>query len=393
VFNHFQSLLARLNNLSALYRSSGRRRRAGSSCKHSCRPQLESLEDRCTPAGSITGHVFVDTTGNGLTADDVAQAGVRVKLFADSNNDGQFDNGDSRVAVTTTAADGSYAFNNLDAGTYFVAEGVPGGYVRTAPAASTSYTVSLAADQNVSGKDFANFQRLDTSVITNVSFTITHADGTTATVTNLRGQTQQGDTVTANFTIAPGAPPTVVSFAAYDAPGATFDVSTAALQVLDETATGTFGPGAGSLTIQVPDNFYQIDFIAGTPITQFGPAGGNIFYSAQGRLISADNGGTQAQVGATLSGIVTDTTTNTGAAGITVTLTGTNDLGQMVTETAVTDSNGNYSFTNLRAGTYTITPTVPPADAGLAPVTETVVNGSSVTSINFLLVPSSLVQS
>ncbi|MHC4986568.1 MAG: SdrD B-like domain-containing protein [Planctomycetota bacterium] len=45
--------------------------------------------------------------------------------------------------------------------------------------------------------------------------------------------------------------------------------------------------------------------------------------------------------------------------GATVTLTGTNDLGDAVNLTDVTDADGLYAFTGLRAGTYTITETQP----------------------------------
>src|SRR5262249_3772481 len=43
-----------------------------------------------------------------------------------------------------------------------------------------------------------------------------------------------------------------------------------------------------------------------------------------------------------------------------VTLTGTDDLGATVSTTVQTDANGNYSFGNLRPGTYTIAETQPP---------------------------------
>ena len=49
-----------------------------------------------------------------------------------------------------------------------------------------------------------------------------------------------------------------------------------------------------------------------------------------------------------------------GIPGVTITLTGTDDLGNAVNQTVTTDANGNYSFTNLRPGTYTITETQPP---------------------------------
>ncbi len=49
----------------------------------------------------------------------------------------------------------------------------------------------------------------------------------------------------------------------------------------------------------------------------------------------------------------------TGISGVSVTLTGTNDLGPIVAITIMTDINGFYSFGNLRPGTYTVTETQP----------------------------------
>lgn len=48
-------------------------------------------------------------------------------------------------------------------------------------------------------------------------------------------------------------------------------------------------------------------------------------------------------------------------AGVTVTLTGTDDLGDPVNRTTTTNSSGSYQFTNLRTGTYTVTESQPPA--------------------------------
>lgn len=47
-------------------------------------------------------------------------------------------------------------------------------------------------------------------------------------------------------------------------------------------------------------------------------------------------------------------------AGVLVTLQGIDDLGQNVVLTTTTDANGMYRFTNLRAGTYTLSETQPP---------------------------------
>jgi hypothetical protein len=93
------------------------------------RPGLEALEDRRVPAnpGSISGHVLIDPTGNGAAPDNAPQSHVTVKLFQDTNGNGVLDSTDSLVAWQATGADGSYSFNNLAAGTYFVTESVPGG--------------------------------------------------------------------------------------------------------------------------------------------------------------------------------------------------------------------------------------------------------------------------
>lgn len=51
--------------------------------------------------------------------------------------------------------------------------------------------------------------------------------------------------------------------------------------------------------------------------------------------------------------------TETRVPGVTVTLTGTDNLGNAVTRTATTDELGNYEFTGLRPGSYTLTQTQP----------------------------------
>jgi uncharacterized surface anchored protein len=237
--------------------------------------------------------------------------------------------------------------------------------VRTGPAVPADYTVQLANGQNVSGQDFDNFHRVRKHAVRDVTFTITHGT-TTTTVTDLRGNTHAGDTVVAHFTVARGAGPTVVSLVTYTAPSSSFDASTASQQVMVGDATGTFGPGKHSLTIQVPTSDYQIDFVAGAAIDHFGPAGSNIFYSAEKRLISADNGaGSAVQGNASLSGVVYVDSNNsntldagdTGNAGAIVTLT--DALGHQVGSQFTTDSSGTFSFTGLLPGTYTITVMAP----------------------------------
>jgi hypothetical protein len=319
----------------------------------SFRPSLESLSDRALPsAGTISGFIYQDLTGNGLSSDDTAMKGVFVGLVRDANNNGVLDIHDKLVGIQETSSNGSYSFGNLPAGRYFVVEATPWGDIQTAPTPAFDHTVNLISGQQVTGQNFDNFQLLNPLAVKDISFTITNPDGAQTTVKDLRGHTQQGDTVEVNFTIPAHAKPVVVSLVSYNAPGSSFNPATADEQAILADATGTFGPGQYSLTVQLPNNYYQVDFVVGAAIDEFGPAGGTIFYSAQDRLLSADNGGTNALQLGTVSGTVTDSNGNP-LAGATVTVT---NLANGSQSEATTDSNGNYSIPGLQAGlNYSVT--------------------------------------
>ena len=126
--------------------------------------------------------------------------------------------------------------------------------------------------------------------LTGVTFSDTHNGVTTSGLTNLRGNTQQGDTVTATFTV-PAGDYDQLSLVSYNAPEPFFDANLASDQTVYQYVTQVFGPGTHTLTVTLPNNYYQVDFVCGTVIATLGPAGSNNFYSAQNRLNSADNGG------------------------------------------------------------------------------------------------------
>ncbi|MGD1278787.1 MAG: hypothetical protein ABR964_16360 [Tepidisphaeraceae bacterium] len=73
-------------------------------------------------------------------------------VYLDLNNNGTWDAGEP---TTTTAADGSYTFDNLGAGTYHVGEVLPTGWKQATPLQPT-YTITLAADEQISGIDFGS---------------------------------------------------------------------------------------------------------------------------------------------------------------------------------------------------------------------------------------------
>jgi hypothetical protein len=99
---------------------------------------------------SISGTVFNDQNGNGKTDGDPGLAGVTVYL--DKNNNGVFDTGEKS---TVSGGDGTYIFNSLTPGTYFVREVVPKGYRKTFPSGS-SYKSVLSSGVNGIHKDFAD---------------------------------------------------------------------------------------------------------------------------------------------------------------------------------------------------------------------------------------------
>lgn len=248
---------------------------------------------------SISGTKFLDKTGDSFSSDDVGLGGVTINLYQDLNHDGQLTSADgSPIATTITASSGAYSFNNLAPATYFVQESVPSGYIQTGggpkgSAGNTYYMVTASGGQSYAGNDFDDAELCDLSKVTCVSYVINGCK----TVYDLRGNTHQGDTVTVYFTYN-GSGPHDFSFVTYTAPGSTFDASTAYLQQIYQDSTITVpGPGKYSLTVDIPNCYYQIDFVCGDAIDQLGPpdAGpdqSNIFYTPQHRLISADNGGT-----------------------------------------------------------------------------------------------------
>jgi hypothetical protein len=137
-----------------------------------------------------------------------------------------------------------------------------------------------------------------------------------------------------------------------------------------------FDPNPGALAVKPSDTataLYPNSDHAGTPeafkafvIGGARGGGGSNFtgsYSSTKSVTPEVVTGPVDQTPATLSGTVRDTSGNT-MAGVTLTLSGTNDLNQQVTLTVTTDANGYYLFETLRPGTYTITETPPAAPEG-----------------------------
>jgi hypothetical protein len=111
--------------------------------------------------GAISGIVFNDANGNAVRdASETDLAGITV--YNDSNNNSKLDAGER---TTTTDAYGFYALRSLPAGSYKIRQVLQSGSSQTTPANNYGWSITLAANQRVTGKDFGERQ----SVISNGS--------------------------------------------------------------------------------------------------------------------------------------------------------------------------------------------------------------------------------
>ena len=99
---------------------------------------------------SIRGTVFNDTNGNGTqNTGETGRAGI--VIYNDANNNGKLD---SPEVTTTTDANGSYVLSGLAAGRYKIRQIVPAGWKQTTPSNNYGWTITLAANQSLMGKNF-----------------------------------------------------------------------------------------------------------------------------------------------------------------------------------------------------------------------------------------------
>ena len=237
-----------------------------------------------SPTGSISGTVYKDLCGDGLTSDDTALSGATVSLYADTNGNGTLGGMDTLVGTKVSGSTGTYSFTGLSAGKYFVKETVPAGDLLTAPTTSTYYVVNLAASGQVSQENFDNFIKPTSRGVTGIIYHVNGHD-----YADLRHHTAAGETVSVTFTVTNPAGE-MLSLVSYSAPSATFSAATAAQQRVFQSVSHTYAAGTYTISITLPTTgHYQVDFVTGCVISQFGPAMSNIFYTPQNRLLSADN--------------------------------------------------------------------------------------------------------
>jgi hypothetical protein len=323
---------------------------------------------------TLAGLVYQDTNGNGVqNAGELGIAGVTLTL---SGTNGM---GQAITATATTAADGTYSFttdssgNQLRPGNYTITETQPSGYLLGAAAVGT---VNGTADGTIASATQISGIAL-TSGQSGINYTFgdvlpVSISGTVYNDSNGNGALNAGE---------PGIGGVTMTLSG------TNGLGQAIIATTTTGANGTYSFTTDSSGNQLRPGTYQIAETQPAGYLQGSNAVGTVNGTTDGTLVPTDKIGsialTSGQNGinylfgdvlpVTVSGTVyQDTNGNNaldagepGIAGVTVTLSGTNGLGQAITATVTTGANGTYSFSTdssgnqLRPGTYTITETQP----------------------------------
>ncbi len=325
---------------------------------------------------TLAGIVYEDDKGLGAYASgDIGIANVTLTLS------GTNDQGTSITATATTNASGVYSFptdsngNLLRPGTYQIVETQPSGYLL---GAATVGTVNGSADgtkvsltkissismaESQSGINY-NFGNVRPVTIAGIVYEDVNGTGVYGSGDNL----MSGVTVTLTGTNVEGL--SVTATATTNANGA-YSFTT-------DSNGNVLIPGTYQVTETPPSNYLLGKDAVGTVN---GTADGSLVSLTQIGSIVLGSGANGINYDfanvkpLTISGLVYNDLKeagvyqagDTGISGVTMTLTGTNNLGQSVTATTTTASDGTYQFSTdnggnqLAPGTYTITETQPNA--------------------------------
>ena len=319
--------------------------------------------------GDLTGNNFGETLGS-----------LSGNVFADNNNDGILDGPDFGLAgvisplkgptamwPAMTDANGNYDFTGLPAGTYTIVETQPAQYVTgkdvvgslgesVGTHVTNQFTVNVTAGANGTGYNFAEIPPAD-------------PQGYVFLDSNNNGVFES-----APPNNEPGIADVTINMTGTDILGNAVNVTTTTdatgfyqFDFRDQAGTLPLLPGVYTITETPPVGYLNGKLQNGTP-----PAATVVANQFQNiDLTVAPFFGADYNFGellpSSLSGYVFVDANNNGTkdpgdmgiAGVTVLLTGTDDHGNAVSASVVTDVNGNFSFQRMRPGTYTLTEVQP----------------------------------
>ncbi len=330
----------------------------------------------------VTGIAIVDVTpgnnsGTGYNFGELVPASLAGFVYSDANNDGVKQGGEAgiggvtvtltgkddlgnSVSVTTTTANltGAYSFTNLrpsDVAGYTITETQPAAFLdgkdTIGTPGGTTANDQFSGISVVSGTTGVNnnFGELTPASLSGFVYSDANNDGVkqagesgiggtfvTLTGTDDLGNVVNVTTTTANLTGAYS----FTNLRPSDAAGYTITETQPAAFLDGKDTIGTPGGTVAN------DQFSGLSIVAGTAgvNNNFGELAPS---TLSGRVFNdGNNDGIQNGTDAAIPGV-------------TVVLTGTDDLGNSVSTTTTTNGTGDYSFANLRPGNYVITETQP----------------------------------
>jgi len=300
------------------------------------------------PQVDISGSVWYDVNRDGVkdASETTMLSGVTVDLK---------DSTGTVVATVTTDINGNYLFSQVNAGTYTVVETQPAGY-----GSSTPNTLTVNALTSVTGQNFGEtlstvsgymYIDLNKDTVNNSEAglsgqTVTLTDGTTTwtTTTDTNGYYKFSDLLAGSYTL------TDANVSGY----------TNETGVVGTPFTGT-GVVNGINTLAVTAGADGVNYNFGhIPLVDIQ---GSVWYD-----VNRDG--------------VKDASETTMLSGVTVEL---KNASGTVVATVTTDTNGNYTFSQVEVGTYTVVETQPTGYGSSTPNTLTVsaLTDTNVTGQNF----------
>ncbi len=305
-----------------------------------CQTVCQPCNDQPPPT-SLSGFVYCDLNNDGLKqSTEPALANVTVTLTGTSIT------GPVNIP-TTTDANGAYSFNNLRPGTYTITETQPNialDGVDTVGSIGGTLGNDVIANIQVSTTSGANYNFGE--ICTGALAGFVYCDSNNNGMKDAGEGGLSGVTITLTGTSVMGAVNLTLQTGADGSYG--FNNLAPGTYTLTETQPAGYGDGldkAGSLGGTVAN-----DVISGIAVNNNQGQGYNFGEGCNRGLrgfvyCDGNNDGVR-QAG------------EPGIVNVTVTLTGTTAQGA-VNLVAATDGNGNYGFTNLQPGTYTLTETQP----------------------------------
>ncbi|MBC7247339.1 MAG: carboxypeptidase regulatory-like domain-containing protein [Actinobacteria bacterium] len=274
--------------------------------------ETETVSFGNSPYGSISGHKWLDADLDGVwdAGETVTIPGVTIKLY-----EGDSPLGDP-IATMDTGLDGSYAFPNLEAGTYTLVEEAEEGYFPTTP---TTFVVELSPGEGEE-RDFGNcpYSRID-----GLKFEDLDGDG-------VRDEGEEG-LKDVEITLTGPDDLTVTAYSGEDGTFAFEDLIPGDYTVSEKVPTGYYATGPVSVDITLEPGDEASVIFSNAP---YGSISGTkwLDVNRNGAIDDAD----------------------TPLAGVTIKLEGETLGGELVSFTQTTADDGTYAFPLLEAGDYTV---------------------------------------